>query len=59
MKLVHMDFVAIGKVGETKVLNMLVITDHFTKHAQEFMTPRQTAQVVAKPLWENYSVHNG
>ena len=40
MKLVHMDFVTIGKVGEPKVLNVLVVTDHFTKYAQAFVTPK-------------------
>ena len=33
MELVHMDFVTIGKVGETKVLIVLLITDLFTKYA--------------------------
>ena len=54
-----MDFVTIGKIGEAKVLNVLVITDHFTKYTQAFVTPKQTAQVVAKTLWEQYLVHYG
>ena len=56
-----MDFVIIGKVGEAAVLNILVITDHFTRpqYAQVFVTPKQTAQVVAKTLWEQYLVHYG
>ena len=29
-----MDFVTIGKVGEAEALNILVVTDHFTKYAQ-------------------------
>ena len=48
MELVHMDFVTIGKVGEAKALNVLVVTDHFTKYTQAFVTPKQTVQVVAK-----------
>ena len=59
MELVHMDFVTIGKIGETKLLNILVITNHFTKYAQAFVTPKQTAPVVAKTLWEQYLVHYG
>ena len=37
----------------------MVVTDHFTKYAQAFVTPKQTAQVVAKTLWEQYLVHYG
>ena len=54
-----MDFVTIGKVGESKVLNVLVITDCFTKYVQVYVTPKQMAQVVAKTLWENYQVSYG
>ena len=54
-----MDFVTIGKVGETKVLNILVITDHFTKYAHAYVTLKQTAQVVTKSMLENYLVHYG
>ena len=59
MELVHMDFVTTGKVSEPKVLNVLVFTDHFTKYAQAFVTPKQTVQAVAKTLWEQYPVHYG
>ena len=57
LELVHMDFVTIGKVGETKVLKILVITDHFTKYTQAYVTQKQTAQVTAKTMWENYLIH--
>ena len=59
MELVHMDFVTIGKVVEAKVLNVLVITDHFTKCVQAFATPEQTVQIIAKTLWKQYLVHYG
>ena len=59
IELVHMDFVTIGKVGEAKALNVLAVTDHFTKYAQAFVTPKQTVQVVAKTLREQYLVQYG
>ena len=50
LELVHMDFVTIGKMGETKVLNILVITDHFTKYVQAYVTLKQTDQVIATTM---------
>ena len=32
---------------------------HFTKYAQAYVTPKQTALVVAWTLWENFLVHYG
>ena len=37
----------------------MVITDHFTRYAQAYVTPKQTAVVVAHTLWENFLVHYG
>ena len=37
----------------------MVITDHFTKYAQAYITPKQTAPVVTKTLWEQFLVHYG
>ena len=37
----------------------MVVTDHFTKYAQAYITPKQTAIVVAHTLWENFLVHYG
>ena len=34
-----------------------MITDHFTKYAQAVVTPKQTAPIVAKALWENWLMH--
>ena len=36
-----------------------MITDHFTRYSQAFITPKQTAPCVAKTLWENFLVHYG
>ena len=59
LELIHMDFLTIGRVDSNDVVNILVITDHFTKYAQAYATPNQTAKVVAKTLWENFLVHYG
>ena len=40
-------------------MNILVITDHFTWYAQAFVTPSQTAWVVAQTLWDKFFMHYG
>ena len=58
MELIHLDFLTLGgKAGDAQSTNILVITDHFTKYAQAYITPKQTAVVVAYTLWENFLVH--
>ena len=59
LKLVHLDFLTIGKEGSDKNINILMITDHFTRYSQAFMMPKQTALFVAKTLWGNFLVHYG
>ena len=59
MELVHMDFLTIGKPNMDKMINILIITDHFTKYAQAYVTPNQMAPVVAHTFWENFLVHYG
>ena len=60
MELIHLDFLTLGgKARNTKSTNILVITDHFTKYAQAYITQKQTAVVVAHILWENFLVHYG
>ena len=60
MELIHLDFLTLGgKVEETKNVNILIVTDHFTKYAQAYITPKQTTIVVARTLWENLLVHYG
>ena len=51
MELIYLDFCTLGgKAGFTKSTNILVVTDHFTKYAQAYITPKQTAIVVAHTL---------
>ena len=60
MELIHLDFLTLGgKTENTKNVNILIVTDHFTKYAQAYITPKQTAIVVAHTLWENFSVDYG
>ena len=48
MELIHLDFLTLGgKTGDVKSTNIMVITDHFTRYAQAYVTPKQTALVVA------------
>ena len=59
LELVHLDFLSIGKEASDKNVNILVITDHYTRSAQAFITPKQTVLYVAKTFWENFLVHYG
>ena len=55
-----MDFLLIGsKRNPDKDINVLVVTDHFTRYAQAFVTTSQTALVVAQTLYKDYLVHYG
>ena len=58
LELVHLDFLCLepGKGWEE---NVLVITDHFTRYAQTYVTRTQTAQTTAKTLWDKFIVHYG
>ena len=57
LELVHIDFLMIGKEGTDKATNVMVITDHFSRSAQAYITPKQTAPIVAKTLWDQFLVH--
>ena len=48
MELVHLDFLTFGgKADDKRSVNILIVTDHFTKYAQAYVTPKQTEVVVA------------
>ena len=60
MELVHMDFLTLGgKADDNKSVYILIVTDHFTKYAKAYITPKQTAVMVAQTLWEIFLVHYG
>ena len=50
MELVHMDFLTTESGKADEDVNILMVTDHFTRYAQAFVTPTQTARVVAQTL---------
>ena len=57
--LVHMDYLTIESNKQDKDVNILVVTDHYTRLAHTFVTPSQTASVVAKTLWNKFFMHYG
>ena len=60
MELVHLDFLSLGgKADDNRSVNILIVTDHFTKYVQAYVTSKQMAVVVARTLWENFLVHYG
>ena len=61
LQLVHMDFLQIGskRKDKGKAIYVLVITDHFTRYAQAYVTTNQTAQTVAKTFLNQFVVHYG
>ena len=58
LELVHLDYLCLepGKGLDKKVL---VVTDHFTRYVQLYVTRTQTAQMTAKTLWNKFIVHYG
>ena len=50
--MVHVDFLMIGgKKDPQKDINILVVTNHFTRYTQAYVTTSQTAVTVAKVLF--------
>ena len=58
MDLVCIDFLSL-EPDSHGYENVLIVTDHYTRLAQAFVTRNQKAQTVAKILWENYFMHYG
>ena len=59
VELVHIDFLTIGCPESDQQVNLMIVTDHFTRYAQVYITPNQTAPVVAKTLLEQFLTHYG
>ena len=60
LELIHLDYMTIEAPHEgAKDKNILVITDHFTRYSQAFITANQTAQCTAQTLWEKYFCYYG
>ena len=58
LELVHLDYLCL-EPGKGLEENVLVVTDHFTRYAQAYITKTQTPQMTAKTLWDKFSVHYG
>ena len=59
LELVHIDYLTVEAPANSKSdkdVNVLVVTDHFTRYAQAHVTSSQKAQVVAKILWEHFFI---
>ena len=58
LELVHLDYLCL-EPGKGLEENVLVITDHFTRFAQAYVTRTQTAQITVKTLWDKFIVCYG
>ena len=58
LELVHLNYLCL-EPGKGLEENVLVITDHFTRYAQVYVTRTQTAWMMAKTLWDKFIVHYG
>ena len=58
LELVHMDFLRIGG-KEDRNANVLVITDHFTRYAQAYVTGNQQATTAAKVFIDKFVTNYG
>jgi len=58
LELVCMDFLTIEPC-KGGLENVLVITDHYTRYAQAYVTSNQSAKTTAKTLFDNFIVNYG
>ena len=58
LELVHLDFLCL-EPGKGQEENVLVITDHFTRYTQAYVTRTHIAQSMVKTLWDKFIVHYG
>ena len=58
-EIIHIDYLTIESRKADKDINVLVITNHFTRCVQAFISPSQTAKVTVQTLWNKFFVHYG
>ena len=58
LELVHLDYLCL-EPRKSLEENVLVITDHFTRYTQVYVTRTQMVQIMAKTLWDKFIVHYG
>ena len=60
LEMIHLDFLSVGQPGKDqtgnnkKSINVLVVTDHFTRFSQTYVTNNQMAPVIAHTLWDKF-----
>ena len=60
LEMVHINFLMIGgKKDPRKDINVLVVTDHFTRYAQAYVTTSQTTVTVARVLFTQFFTQYG
>ena len=61
LELVHLDYLTIGEKSSDKMVNILVITDHFTRYTQANGTRdcKSFLGTVSGPLWVAIQNHFG
>ena len=58
LELVHLNYMCL-EPGRGLDENVLVVTEHFTRYAQDYVTRTQTTQMIAKMLWDKFLVYYG
>ena len=58
MEIIHLDHLSLEPC-KGKYDSVLVVTDHYTRYAQAYAVPNQTAQTTARILWEQFLRHYG
>ena len=56
--LVYLNYLCL-EPGKGLYENILLVTDHFTRYTQAYVTRIQTAQTTAKTPWDKFIVHYG
>ena len=46
-------------MDDSKCINVLTVTDHFTRYVQAYVMPKQTSVMVARTLWQKFLVNYG
>ena len=58
LELVHLDYLCL-EPGKSLDENVLVVTLHFTRYTQVYVTRTETTKMTAKILWDKFIVHYG
>ena len=58
LELVHLNYLCLEPRKHLEE-NVLVVTDHFTRYGQTYVTRSQTVQTTAMTLWDKFIVHYG